>query len=449
MVIYSLRSHEIVKRLSFRDVSSFVSCSQFTVIVRLLPICLCVSTNDFQSTANPPTLHILSSASFTILHTISSLTLAYNRTSTHKSTTHGHQIVSLSQLDSHNTGKPVGDDFVPVYCLSRRLLAFASQPPRSGDRHHGSRPASQPLAHSRSSSNTFGLTQAELGSTAARVGGTMFNGMKSLGGMAFNAAAEYARSRVMVPPPNATGAFPKQDQFSLVSGLGHLFFSRSAPATSGDPDRAGRAGLSETDSRRKEALASQDEINQDETNRWSPLRRGIDSYVQVLDLAPLLDYKVSAPPEVVAEFVAVKHQPISHLKFTHDGNSLLVAPKDGQVIRMFQLRPMPRIARLRHEVAAKMASATGSPADMMASSTAENAPWHVYNLRRGRTSAVIEGIEISPDGRWIAIGTRKPTVHIFAVNPYGGHPDARSHTGVRIWNADKPVSVNLVSDIVI
>ena len=36
MVIYSLRSHKVVKRLPFRTVSSFASGSHFIVIVSLI-----------------------------------------------------------------------------------------------------------------------------------------------------------------------------------------------------------------------------------------------------------------------------------------------------------------------------------------------------------------------------------------------------------------------------
>jgi len=33
--------------------------------------------------------------------------------------------------------------------------------------------------------------------------------------------------------------------------------------------------------------------------------------------------------------------------------------------------------------------------------------WHVYILRRGRTAAVVEAANVSEDGRWIVLGTRK------------------------------------------
>ncbi|KAG6334341.1 hypothetical protein ID866_4753 [Astraeus odoratus] len=361
MFIYSLRSHQVVKRLPFRGVSSFVSGPHLTVI---------------------------------------------------------------------DPDQPLTEDLIPVFALSHRLLAFVSPPPRL-DAAHRPGPASQPRTHDRSASLTFGLSQAELGSTAVKVGGTVLNGMKSLGGMALNAAAEYARSRVAATPSSGIAPKPAQPSAATSAGVSNLFFSRSAPA-SGDRDR-GKADPS--GSQAWDESPPQDQASAD--TWWAP-RRGAGSYVRVLDLAPLLDSKTSTPPVLVAEFIAAKHQPISHLKFAHDGNSLLVAPKDGQVIRVFQIRPVPRIARYG-EGMAKAEIEAGLPTESTPSSNMEDhAPWHVYNLRRGRTSAVIEDIDISSDGRWVAVGTGKRTVHIFAVNPYGGHPDPRSHTDTRIWNADKP-----------
>jgi hypothetical protein len=51
----------------------------------------------------------------------------------------------------------------------------------------------------------------------------------------------------------------------------------------------------------------------------------------------------------------------------------------------------------------------------------------MYTLCRGRTSAVVEGADCSKDGRWMAIGTRKRTVYVFPVNPYGGKTNIASH----------------------
>ena len=73
----------------------------------------------------------------------------------------------------------------------------------------------------------------------------------------------------------------------------------------------------------------------------------------------------------------------------------------------------------------------------------------MYNLRRGRTPAVVEGITSSDDGRWIAVGTRKRTVHVFAVNPYGGKPDNKSHLEGRVQNVSELVSSQIPAAIMI
>ncbi|KIJ59762.1 hypothetical protein HYDPIDRAFT_177705 [Hydnomerulius pinastri MD-312] len=439
MVIYSLRSHEVVKRLPFHGVSSFASSNHFTVI----------------STTKPPTLHVLSSASFTILHTISSSFISpYSRTSTHKQ--HTNNTVLLSDLDvqdfQDDDSSSASSDPVPIYSLSHRLLAFASQPPRL-DSPHGTA-ALQPRTHVRASSSTFGgISQADLGSAAIKVGGTVLSGMKSLGGLAYNAAAEYAKSRSasgggvgngpLAPPspmtPQQTG-FAKGDQPSVISGVGNLFFSRSAPAASG------RGANLRGTTTRDASPHSQDQASDvgGAVDSWLMSKAASGSYVKVLDLGPLVNRQVSSHPRLVTEFVAAKHQPISHLKFTHDGNSLVVGPKDGQVVRVFQIRPSPGVLRAGLSGGASVKGGKSAGAGLLhvptlpPPSAEDDAPWHVYNLRRGRTSAVIEGMEVSPDGRWVAIGTGKGTVHVFAINPYGGQPDLRSHTDTRIWNVDKP-----------
>jgi hypothetical protein len=70
----------------------------------------------------------------------------------------------------------------------------------------------------------------------------------------------------------------------------------------------------------------------------------------------------------------------------------------------------------------------------------ENTPWHMYDLHRGRTSAVVENLDWATDGRWIAVATQKRTVHIFATNPYGGQPDGESHVKGKVCNSPKLVS---------
>ena len=65
---------------------------------------------------------------------------------------------------------------------------------------------------------------------------------------------------------------------------------------------------------------------------------------------------------------------------------------------------------------------------------------HVYTLRRGRTSAVVEAMEWAHDKLWFGMSTRKRTVHVFAVNPLGGRPDGSSHLVGKVVNSPELVS---------
>ena len=60
----------------------------------------------------------------------------------------------------------------------------------------------------------------------------------------------------------------------------------------------------------------------------------------------------------------------------------------------------------------------------------------VYKLHCGYTTAVMEGFDWARDGRWTALGTRNRKVHVFAVNPYGGSPDVKSHLEARVRNVE-------------
>lgn len=64
----------------------------------------------------------------------------------------------------------------------------------------------------------------------------------------------------------------------------------------------------------------------------------------------------------------------------------------------------------------------------------------MYDLRRGRTNAIIDGVDVAPDGRWVAMSSRNRTIHVYATNPYGGKTDERSHTGGKVVNCKELVS---------
>lgn len=275
------------------------------------------------------------------------------------------------------------------------------------------------------------MTQAELGQAALKVGETVLGGMKMLGGMAYDAA----KSRVSGGDMGRVGE-------SLVSGGGR-FVSRSAPDTS-----EGDEGASQRMRERRFSNASTISSHHITTVAPSTASTSIASggyYITVIDLSPLL---VSAGKEAatnaalpirIDEFMSSRSQPVSALHFSADGTSLAVIQQDGCVVKTFKIRPIASVvlssgifggskmdsseAEMRKRWSGHLHQQTSSSVKM-------------YALRRGRTRAVVEGADWSKDGRWLAIGTRRRTVHVFPVNPYGGKTDIASHLEGRVRNVD-------------
>ena len=103
------------------------------------------------------------------------------------------------------------------------------------------------------------------------------------------------------------------------------------------------------------------------------------------------------------------------------------------------LRDNPALEMIRKDSTGSMDGHGTIPGDETSS---VNAPWHAYDLRRGRTSGIIESVQYSYDSRWVGISTRKRTVHIFATNPYGGKPDDASHLEGRVKNVNEVVCIS-------
>ncbi|KAJ6468146.1 hypothetical protein C8R47DRAFT_809941 [Mycena vitilis] len=201
----------------------------------------------------------------------------------------------------------------------------------------------------------------------------------------------------LAPPPSAP--LPAHDAAPLATWgrtLGR-FFSRSAPAasalaasvfTGGSPPLAN-------------ALAAV---------AGGGGEGGGERWVRVIDLAPLLAGDRGRVRDVHA-FEAGR-APVGCLSFSRDGTRLFVVRRDGLGASVWGLRPSPLMA------------ADGQPQ-----------PAHLYALRRGRTGAVVEALAGARDGRFVALATRRRTVHVFAVNPYGGRADVRSHLGGKVRDA--------------
>jgi hypothetical protein len=111
------------------------------------------------------------------------------------------------------------------------------------------------------------------------------------------------------------------------------------------------------------------------------------------------------------------------LKFSADGTSIRVALRDGHAMKVFKLKLSP------HTVTPSVNDERGEIEYQRSTAT------QVYNLHRGWTSAIIESIGQRTDDM---LGWAE-TVHVYAVNPYGGKSDLRSHLEGRIRSVEAVV----------
>ena len=166
--------------------------------------------------------------------------------------------------------------------------------------------------------------------------------------------------------------------------------------------------------------------------------------ITVVDLLPLLT-STGQPTEleVVTEIIIPRSHLISKLSFSNDGTRLAVSSKDGHTIGIYHIRPTCKAVR---RVLTGSGPDSGYADDLRSLVHAglhpgQSTPVHVYDLQRGRTNAVIENISWNDDARWVAVGSRKRTVHVFPVNPYGGRPDDASHLEGHVKNTAEFVSL--------
>ncbi|KAG5653843.1 hypothetical protein H0H81_010116 [Sphagnurus paluster] len=291
---------------------------------------------------------------------------------------------------------PPQPDPQPIYALHHRLLAYAAPAPAPANpTPPGAGPDPSATAHNvlasdagntqPSTSTSTAISVATEAATAAR---SVWGGMRVLGGLAVSAA----RSRIA-----SGGGIGGSSAVTETSDVGRLF-SRSAPE--GREREIARKRLEDAGS----TEAEEDRVEGDG-------KGGGGVVVAVLDLAGC---DGQAPPGKVLEFAVGSGssgvgEKLSRLEWGPDGCSLGAVLKDGSAMQVYNIRPR---AQGREE--------------------------HVYQLRRGRTGAVVEGVAWNGDGRWVALGTRNRTVHLFGVNPYGGKTDVKSHLEGRVRNVYRP-----------
>ncbi|CAF2969333.1 unnamed protein product [Rotaria sp. Silwood2] len=111
---------------------------------------------------------------------------------------------------------------------------------------------------------------------------------------------------------------------------------------------------------------------------------------------------------IIAHFQA-HTEPVSHLQFNPSGHLLVTCDISGHYFNVLEIQASPyRCTRTYIK--------------------------HLYTLFRGDTDCIVSHMTFTIDSRWLAVSTKRGTTHLFAINPYGGVVNVRTHTKPHVVN---------------
>ncbi|CAF0735133.1 unnamed protein product [Didymodactylos carnosus] len=111
---------------------------------------------------------------------------------------------------------------------------------------------------------------------------------------------------------------------------------------------------------------------------------------------------------IVAHFQA-HSEPVSYLHFNPSGHLLVTCDDCGHYFNVLEIQTSPyRCTRTYVK--------------------------HLYTLFRGDTDCKIAHMTFTYDSRWLAVSTKRGTTHLFAMNPYGGSVNIRTHSKAYVVN---------------
>ncbi|KAN0065246.1 hypothetical protein ACQY0O_001743 [Thecaphora frezii] len=252
-------------------------------------------------------------------------------------------------------------------------------------------------------------TSAQVGDVARRVSGNVLSGMRTLGEWGSN----YLAGTALSPPaagqlassPNGGQSGPLSRSAPISSHLSQ----RPASSAAGSP-RLTAVSSNGTRARRSPTLVEAEYEAMASTS----------TVVRIVDLGRL--------GSAVATFVPSGH-PVAHVALSPNGQLCLTADSLGHAFHVFEVQ---------------VVGAFGGSRDAR---EAQAPPLHRYKLLRGVTSAEVVAAQWSADTQWVAVCTRTGTVHIYALNPFGGPNSVRNHITGKICNATSipPLSVTVSS----
>ncbi|GAC95269.1 hypothetical protein PHSY_002844 [Pseudozyma hubeiensis SY62] len=319
----------------------------------------------------------------------------------------------------------VSTDRAPPISLSHRLLAFGCSASEhlspicsdtrktSGAAHRDpSRPstATHTVASDRVGEMRDNLfdTSAHVGDAARRFRGGVVNGVRTLG--------EWGSSywpQAASPPDANTFSPPQPSLLSQSAPHAPANLPRHASSASSSPMLLADDGAR---SAKRLSTGGAAAVDVDAGRGSSSLQ---SACVRVVDLR--------SDARTICTFAPSYHA-VTLVSFSPCGRMLLTADALGHAFHVFEL---------------PLSGTFGIPA----TPSSMPAVLHRYKLMRGITTADVVNAQWSPDSQWIAVGTHSGTVHVYAVNPFGGVPSIANHVQAKIRNplALQPFGLSLSS----
>ncbi|GES84686.1 autophagy-related protein 18f-like isoform X1 [Rhizophagus clarus] len=303
----------------------------------------------------------------------------------------------------------------PIFTLGSRLLAYATT-------NQPSEPGGKKDSDLGDSDELVGGSSGRYHVVAKEVAKEVVNGVKFLGDFGYQTLSAYfanSSNSQAIPQIKQSSSLPIniQNHSRGMSPVSRGSFSPSPSPSNGYyyNSRTGSVGGSSDSGNGFIATANSGMETEDS---------GAIGAVIIRDLgAPYSSSKKE--PSVIAHFAPHTHY-VGQLSFNPSGTLLFSTSVQGHKFHVFEILGKRRRGRTNHKVK------------------------HMYQLARGYTYASVSenGVGWSSDSRWCAVASGKGTIHLFAINPYGGQAHVPSHISGLVKNIDEPYSSITQSPVV-
>ncbi|KAF0453413.1 autophagy-related protein 18f isoform x2 [Gigaspora margarita] len=295
---------------------------------------------------------------------------------------------------------------VPVFALGPRLLAYAttSHPPENNGKKDGYM----------MNDNDEEVRATGKYRVAKDVAKEVVNGVKLLGDYGYQTLSSYFNNS---NPQTSTSIKPQPTMPININN--HADISHSSFSTQTSPSNGyyynPKVGNSNGESNGIGLNGIANSFENDKEN-------GAVGAVLIRDLGISCDEQKKQSNIIV--YFSPHTNPVGYLSFSPSGTFLLSTSVQGHQFHVFEV-----IGKRRR---------------------GKKSLKHVYQLSRGYTNAIIGdgGVGWSDDSRWCAVASGRGTIHLFAINPYGGPAHVPSHIAGWVNNVDESYKLTTQSAVI-